>query len=98
MQRMIEIKLNGKPFSPQKLEDAVVQAAAENLRVKLGSIRHPVTGEFPTIAITGSSLADLKIQVEGSPELVALVHEHLAGSEENGPETMEPQAESAEHK
>lgn len=53
---MIQVTVNGKPFSPESLEAAMVQAVVEQLRSKLGSIRRPDTGEFPTIAVTGGGL------------------------------------------
>jgi hypothetical protein len=80
---MVEIKINGKPFSAKTLEEGFIFAAAEQLREKLGAIRHPETGEFPTIAIIGTSLADFKIQVEGSPELLAIAQARLAGESIN---------------
>ena len=56
---MVEIKINGKPFSAKTLEESFMFAAAEQLRQKLGAIRHPETWEFPTIVITGTSLINL---------------------------------------
>lgn len=81
---MIQVTINGKPFSPETLEGAVVGALVEQLRSKLGSIRHPETGEFPTIAVTGGDLDSLRCTVEGSPELIALVHERLSDKSEMG--------------
>ena len=80
---MIQITLNGQPFTPKTLEDALIQTVADSVRTKLGSIRHPETGEFPTVAIVGSSLTELHARVEGSEELLKLVRERLAndGSE-----------------
>ncbi|MBE0548490.1 MAG: toll/interleukin-1 receptor domain-containing protein [Rubrivivax sp.] len=89
---MIEIKVNGKPFSAKTLEDEVILAMTQQLRDDLGSIRHPQTGEFPTIGVTGDSLDRLQVQVEGSPELLALVQERLkddADQDAPGPETTE---------
>jgi hypothetical protein len=85
---MIKITLNGKPFDPDSIEGAVVEMLVDHLREHLGSIRHPETGEFPTIAVTGSVLSSLVCQVEGSPELLALVKERLGQDEgdEDGPE------------
>lgn len=86
---MIEIKVNGKPFSAETLEDELILAMTHQLRDNLGSIRHPVTGEFPTIAVTGDCLDNLQMQVEGSPELLALVRERLKdddGHDAPGPE------------
>lgn len=79
---MIKIQMNGKPFNPATLEETIILAAAEGLRARLGAIRHPVTGEFPTIAVTGDSLETLKIQLEGSPELLELAQQRLASEDD----------------
>ena len=71
---VIKITLNGKPFDPDSIEGAIVEMLVDHLREHLGSIRHPETGEFPTIAVTGSDLSNLVCHVEGSPELLALVN------------------------
>jgi hypothetical protein len=78
---LIKITLNGKPFDPKSIEGAVVKMLVDNLREHLGSIRHPATGEFPTIAVTGPDLSNLVCHVEGSPELLALVKERLGENE-----------------
>lgn len=75
---MIQVTINGKPFSPGTLEGAMVDALVEQLRSKLSSIRHPETGEFPAIAFTGDNLDSLSCTIEGSSELIALVHERLS--------------------
>jgi hypothetical protein len=78
---MIKLEFNGKPFEPRTFEDAimkqVMEAAAEQLRERIGTIRHPETGEFPTIVVSGTSLDNLMLRVEGSPELLALVNERM---------------------
>lgn len=67
---------------------ATMQAAAEQLREQIGSIRHPKTGEFPTIVVSGTSLNDMKLRVEGSPELLALVNQRTnLGSEDEAGDT-----------
>ena len=47
------------------------------MREPVGAVRHPETGEFPTIVVSATSLEDMKLRVEGSPELLALVNERL---------------------
>ena len=78
---MIEIKFDGKPVKTDDLADLMLQQAkegvAEQIRKEVGSVRDPETGEFPTILITGSSIEDLRIQVEGSPEIIELVKQRL---------------------
>lgn len=86
---MIRVTLNGKPFDKDSLEGALVEMFVAHLRETLGSIRHPETGEFPTIAVTGTDLSNLTCQVEGSPELIALVQAKLA--EENASEDASPE-------
>ncbi|MBA7469767.1 hypothetical protein ES707_05041 [subsurface metagenome] len=80
---MIKFTIDGKPVDPRNIKDAMMASLLEGLReeisAKVGSIRDPETGEFPTIVIRGDSLDDLKILVEGSPALVALVNERLGG-------------------
>ncbi len=69
------------------LEKALMNEAIAQIKKdfheKIGSIRHPGTGEFPTVIVRGDALDDLSIQVEGSPELLALVKDRL-GVEANG--------------
>ena len=74
---MIEIKVNGKPFSPQTFVDEVIRNATAQLRERLGAIRHPDTGEFPTIVVPANGLQDMQVHIEGSPELLTLVRQRL---------------------
>lgn len=66
-----------------KLRSHVIAQAKQHFHEMVGSIRHPTTGEFPTLVVKGDSLDDLRVQVEGSPELLDLVKQRL-GSEANG--------------
>ena len=83
---MIQFEIGGKKVHPDKIGDVLMQAAMESLsaqiREKIGSIRDPETGEFPTVVIRGDSLDDLHMHVEGSPELIELVHSRMGGEEE----------------
>lgn len=69
------------------LEKALMNEAIAQIKKdfheKIGSIRHPETGEFPTVIVRGDALGDLCVQVEGSPELLALVKDRL-GVEADG--------------
>lgn len=86
---MIKLLLNGKPFNPKTFEEQLMRAAMESVAAEMheqvSSIRHPDTGEFPTLVVEGSSLSDLSLRIEGSPELLQLVNERLgtASAEEN---------------
>jgi len=62
----------------------ILNAVEEDLRAKIGSIRHPETGEFPVLVVRGSTLENLHVEVRGSPELIALVHERLHPDEKKG--------------
>lgn len=88
---MIKFQMNGKPFNPKNLKEKILQAAmqklGEQLREKIGAIRHPETGEFPTIVVSGTSFENIKVRVEGSPELLALVNERIAHAEDKDEQT-----------
>jgi hypothetical protein len=92
---MIKLEFNGKPFDPRTFEEQMLRAAmnqvAEEMHRKVSAIRHPVTGEFPTVVVNGTSLEDMSMRIEGSPELLALVNERLgaisAESKSIGPHT-----------
>lgn len=82
-----EFKFNGKPLDPRNLEDAIMQAALESvsdhLRNRIGSIRDPETGEFATIVISGDSLENLHVEVEGSTQVRELVSARLELENDN---------------
>jgi len=86
---MIKLLLNGKPFNPKTFEEQLMRAAMESVAAEMhervSAIRHPDTGEFPTVVVEGSSLSDLSLRFEGSPELLQLVNERLGttSAEEN---------------
>ena len=52
---LFKITVNGRPLTEQSLEEELVRAATSQLREKLGSIRHPETGEFAIIAARAGS-------------------------------------------
>lgn len=83
---MIRFEFNGKPFKPGDLEQLVLKAAmeafAEHVKQQIGSIRHPETGEFPTIVVMGDNIGSLSCKVEGSSELLDLVKERLGDDDE----------------
>lgn len=78
---MIKLEFNGKPFNPQNFTETLLKAAmesvAEQMHDKVSAIRHSVTGEFPTVVVSGTSLEDMSMRIEGSPELLSLVNERL---------------------
>lgn len=78
---MIRIKFNGKPFDSKKFQEhlkkQVANIAADHAHENLNSIRHPETGEFPTVMVSVNSVNDMKVRVEGSPELIEIVNQRL---------------------
>jgi hypothetical protein len=83
---MIQFEIGGKKVRPEKIGDALMQAVMEKLsaqiRERIGSIRDPETGEFPTVVMRGDSLDDLHMHVEGSPELIELVRRRMGDAAE----------------
>lgn len=88
---MIYFEINGKRVRPQNIGDAIMRAVLKNveaqIREKVGSVRDPETGEFPTVIVRGDSLDNLSMHVEGSQKLIELVSKRL-GIEKEGFETM----------
>lgn len=84
---MIYFEINGRRVNPRNFEDAMTQAVLHSLEAQIkervGSVRDPDTGEFPTVVVRGDSLENLQMHVEGSPEIIALVSERL-GIESEG--------------
>lgn len=76
------LKYNGRLFNAKDfardLEKAIVENAKGQLRDRFLAIRHPETGEFPTVIVHGESLDDLRLSIEGSVELLALVKERMS--------------------
>lgn len=57
---------------------AVMERVGEHLHARISSIRDPETGEFPTVVVTATDIADISAQVEGSPALLAIVKQRLS--------------------
>lgn len=68
-------------MDPANLEDVLQAAILEELKqrihARLAGVRDPETGEFPTVAVRGSSLEHLSFVVSGPPKLVELVKQRL---------------------
>ncbi len=83
---MVRFELNGRPFDPKTFEETILKAvmdrAAIHLRERISSIRHPETGEFPTVLVSATSLTDVRATVEGSPDLLAIVSSRLGSGGE----------------
>ncbi len=78
---MIKLEFNGKPFNPRSFEEEMLRSAMEvvanEMHERVSSIRHPTTGEFPTVVVSGSSFEDMSMRIEGSTELLQIVNERL---------------------
>lgn len=83
---MIKFTIGGRTVDPRNMEGALMAAVLDGIRAqiieKLGAIRNPDTGEFPTIIVRGDDIENLTLHVEGSPALIAKVKERL-GMEED---------------
>ncbi|MBZ9746744.1 toll/interleukin-1 receptor domain-containing protein [Mesorhizobium sp. CO1-1-7] len=84
----MDLTYNGRPFRAQDFTDdferTVLREVADELHRRFSSIRHPETGEFPTVVIHGDRLDDLRVSIEGSTELLAIVNERLAPEDREG--------------
>jgi hypothetical protein len=83
---MISFSINGRSVGlndfgdelEKKIKKAAFAKLSSELRDRVGSIRHPETGEFPTVVILGEALEDMALRVEGSPELINLVKSKMS--------------------
>ena len=70
---MIKLEFNGKPFDPRTFEEQILRAAmnqvAEEMHRRVSAVRHPVTGEFPTVVVYGTSLEDMSVNGERNPRI-----------------------------
>lgn len=78
---MIKFAIGGSTVDPRNMDDALMAAVLDGIRAqiteKLGALRDPDTGEFPTIVVRGDDIENLKLHVEGSPALIAKAKERL---------------------
>lgn len=90
--------LGGKPLRPGQLKEvmskAIVGQVKAHLRERFSSIRHPRTGEFPTVVVLGDRLDGMSIRIEGSQELLDLVRTELSEEEREGIEMVAVDATS----
>jgi hypothetical protein len=96
----VKFEMGGRPVDPDKMGDALMAALLkgieEEVRGRIGTIRHPETGEFPVVVVRGRDIENMTCEVEGSPELLAIVNERLYGAE--GEKDVEVAATSEEGK
>jgi hypothetical protein len=77
----------GRPFSADSfaadLQKAALDSVKAQLRERFSAIRHPATGEFPTVLVHGEALDDVRLSIEGSPELLAIVRDRMSDDEKD---------------
>jgi hypothetical protein len=82
---MIEFKVAGKSVDARgmaaALEAAALQSIKDQLRERLGAMRNPATGEFPTVIIDGTSVDSLQILIEASEGTMAFVRQSFSSEE-----------------
>lgn len=85
---MLKLTINGKSIKSVDLEKEIMRTAAArvatSMREKLGSIRHPETGEFPSVVVEGEDLRDMAFRIEGSPDLLQIVRDRMQPEELKG--------------
>jgi hypothetical protein len=79
------VTYKGRPFNSRDFAKDIEAAAIESIKAQLqerfSAIRHPETGEFPTVIVHGEALDDLRLTVEGTPKLLALVKDQMSENE-----------------
>lgn len=55
------------------MQQVLIQKARDHLHARLSRIRHPETGEVPTIVVEGDKLEDLRVRIEGTTDLLRIV-------------------------
>ena len=85
---MLKLTIEGRPVQLQDLAAemtrTVVRGVAEQVRQRVGAIRHPESGEFATVVVEGETLDDMSFCVEGSEELLEIVKGRLSPEEMEG--------------
>jgi hypothetical protein len=79
------LRYKGRVFNAgdfaKDIEAAAIETIKEELRERFSALRHPDTGEFPTVLVHGEALDDLRLSIEGSPQLLAIVKERMSSEE-----------------
>jgi len=69
----------GKPFNSDSfmsdMEKEIVRMAKEEMAQRFRAIRHPKSGEFPTVVIYGDDFKDMWMRIEASNELIKHIRE-----------------------
>jgi hypothetical protein len=73
--------INGRRIPPgsatgalqQAVREAALAGAKDQLFERFSRLRHPATGESPTVVVLGNQLEAIRLRIEGSPELLEFV-------------------------
>lgn len=97
---MIKFIVGGRTVSAEDFHDAAEAEILDSIRdyisQKVGSIRDPKTGEFPTIVIRGDSLHNLKMEIDASSEVISKIKSQLEIDDEDEDEDEYPDDISTE--
>lgn len=87
---MFKLTVGGRSVRPDQFADEMMKEMFKRftaeLRERFSAIRHPETGEFPTVIVLGHSLDDCSIRVEGTDALLAVVREKVSAEDLEGME------------
>lgn len=90
------MRYKGTPFNAnsfaENVEKAILNSVKGELRERFTAIRHPDTGEFPTVVVRGETIDDLRLSIEGSPALLELVKERMSDNEKDASTFVPTQA------
>jgi len=56
----------------------ILDAAKRELQARFSSVRDPKTGEFPIVLVEGTRLEDLRVRIDASPNLIAIIRERMS--------------------
>lgn len=90
---MIKFTVGGRAVSArnlgEELRKAMVDQAKAHIRQQVAAICDPETGAFADAVVLGDSLETLKVEVRGSPGLIALVKERLGVAVSQSPQALD---------
>ncbi|MBB6487941.1 toll/interleukin-1 receptor domain-containing protein [Rhizobium lusitanum] len=78
----MKMTYNGRPFDvadfARDIDRQMLESVKVQIRERFASIRNPETGEFPTVLVHGERLDDIRLTIEGSPEILELVKKRMS--------------------
>ncbi|KKN24036.1 hypothetical protein LCGC14_0898860 [marine sediment metagenome] len=81
------LTFNDKPFNSKEFKKSLMVASVELVKAEIGdrfrSIRHPISGEFPTVMVFGNKLDEMSLKIEGTNKLLQHIKSKLPEEEIN---------------